>query len=95
MPGTAVTRPSAEGEIFAPPRLLHVDDRGAVDLAKSYQPIGRQPERCHRNFSVGGDILRHITRAEATIQRAEQTFADPALAGKERVTDTAIGAERA
>src|SRR6516164_3002857 len=83
-----------DGRFFAMPRPLHIDDLGAMDLADRHQPIGGKAETCHCDCAVGRDPLRSIAGAEATIQRAEQTLTDTALAGEECVTDAGIGAER-
>jgi len=61
---------------FAAPRLFHGDDRGAVDLARGHQTIGRQVEAIHRDRSVADDPVRQIARAEAAIERCERAFAD-------------------
>jgi hypothetical protein len=66
-----------------------------MDLVGGDQAVGRKVDTSHG----AGPVLRHlvplVARAEAAVQRLVETFADPALAGKEGMAHARQVVERA
>jgi hypothetical protein len=90
--GSGGDQPVGARRFLAAPWPFHGDDRGAVDLARGHQTIGRQAEAIHRDRSVAYDPVRQIARAEAAIERCERAFADATQTGEKAVADAGIGA---